>query len=312
MWHLEAPPRILENVTFVQLRIFACAARTGSFAKAAELLEISPPAVSGQIKTLEQRLGRSLFHRRKGATPTLTTDGEHVLECVEKIFAIGKRMLLPDATPASKALLRVSVGSFLREHYFKSLMFRIYDELPHIDLDLYPETSPAEAIRMVENGELDFAIYALPRDAQIPPHSRQICELPLIMVGPPGTNASLLTGERSLDDFKFIFPVRREVGARWAKKLLRELGLKPRTSPRFVEFVDVVVKMVENGDGIGHVMAYAVADKVAAGRLEVLEIPLSPMRRLITRSPYAADGAEELEAFLCEALSAPGRPLSFL
>lgn len=45
------------------LRVFEAAARTGSFARAGEILAMSAPAVSQQIKALETHLGRALFHR---------------------------------------------------------------------------------------------------------------------------------------------------------------------------------------------------------------------------------------------------------
>ena len=45
------------------LRVFEAAARAGSFARAAETLNISPPAVGQQIRALEDHLGRALFER---------------------------------------------------------------------------------------------------------------------------------------------------------------------------------------------------------------------------------------------------------
>lgn len=54
------------------LRVFEAAARTESFARAAELLNMSPPAVSQQIKALEGHLGRPLFVR--GAKQVTLTD----------------------------------------------------------------------------------------------------------------------------------------------------------------------------------------------------------------------------------------------
>ena len=54
------------------LRVFEAAARTGSFARAAEVLNMSPPAVSQQIKALEGVLGRDLFER--GARSIALTD----------------------------------------------------------------------------------------------------------------------------------------------------------------------------------------------------------------------------------------------
>ena len=53
------------------LRTFVTVHRAGSFTRAAALLGLSQPAVTGQIRTLERQLGRPLFLRQaRGVTPT--------------------------------------------------------------------------------------------------------------------------------------------------------------------------------------------------------------------------------------------------
>ncbi len=49
----------------IRLRVFYEAARHGSFTKAADVLFLTQPAVSFQIKSLEEALGARLFHREK-------------------------------------------------------------------------------------------------------------------------------------------------------------------------------------------------------------------------------------------------------
>ncbi|MEU8887403.1 LysR family transcriptional regulator [Streptomyces sp. NPDC048442] len=57
------------------LRTFVTVHRAGSFTRAAALLGLSQPAVTGQIRTLERQLGRPLFLRRaRGVTPTAIGD----------------------------------------------------------------------------------------------------------------------------------------------------------------------------------------------------------------------------------------------
>ncbi|MFE0640510.1 LysR family transcriptional regulator [Streptomyces sp. NPDC058877] len=57
------------------LRTFVTVHRAGSFTRAAVLLGLSQPAVTGQIRTLERQLGRPLFLRRaRGVTPTTIGD----------------------------------------------------------------------------------------------------------------------------------------------------------------------------------------------------------------------------------------------
>ncbi len=65
------------------LRVFEAAARLGSFAKAADELAMSPPAVSKQIRALEGHLGRDLFHRGAHSV-TLSEEGIAFLPSVQQ------------------------------------------------------------------------------------------------------------------------------------------------------------------------------------------------------------------------------------
>ena len=65
-------------------RVFLTIVKYGSFQKAAELHNVTPPAISHIIKQLEQDFGFSLFVRsRRGVA--LTASGESVLQAVSVI-----------------------------------------------------------------------------------------------------------------------------------------------------------------------------------------------------------------------------------
>lgn len=292
-----------DEVTFGQLRTFAVAARTGSFAHAAEQLVISQPSVSEQIMMLEERLGYRLFRRRRGTTPVLTVEGEAALEEIERILNARSNLLEIGRQPAAKILLRISVGHYLRENYLRQVFPRLFREYPEVEIDLQPLFTPTEVTRMLEDGELEMAIYAESVHAEIQPHTRKICETTTVVIAPPGTRARLAAGECSLDDFQFIYPGRRDVAKRNAKQFLRSMGLTPRLPTMFVDFVDALAELVEDGKGIGVTMAYAVADRIAAGTVEVLDMHLPPLRRLIARAPGAPEVTRAIEDILCEALA---------
>ena len=65
------------------LRVFEAAARHGSFARAAEALNMSPPAVSQQIRALEGHLGKPLF-QRGARSVALTDSGRQYLSTVAR------------------------------------------------------------------------------------------------------------------------------------------------------------------------------------------------------------------------------------
>lgn len=304
MMELSTLRQISEDITFVQLRTFVCAAQAGSFIRAADMLGISQPAVSEQIRILEKHLGCLLFERRRGSTPILTPIGEEILADAEIALIASASLTKNVRSHSQKIRLRISTGPYLREKYLRPLIPRIYREYPDVELDIHSIDTSDEAVRMFESGALDLATFAMTLDEVPPAHTRQICELPFMLVAAPGTRAQIASGEKSLNDFQYIFPFRREAGgALLAKRCMLDLGLMPSSSPIYVQYVDVVVQMVEDGQGIGHLLAYSIADRIEAGTLEALDVELAPMRRLIARSPLAPPVASAIEDMLCAELS---------
>jgi DNA-binding transcriptional LysR family regulator len=75
-----------------QLRTFVTVAKLGHITRAAETLHVTQPAVTGQIKALEQELGIALFDREPGRIK-LTKAGELLLPEVEKTLGVYHAML---------------------------------------------------------------------------------------------------------------------------------------------------------------------------------------------------------------------------
>ncbi|MCH8518053.1 MAG: LysR family transcriptional regulator, partial [Cyclobacteriaceae bacterium] len=78
------------------LRAFEAAARLGSFQKAAEELNVTPPAISHQVRVLEEYLDVTLFHR-EARRVRLTEQGEMYLAAVSEglhRIAAATRLLL--------------------------------------------------------------------------------------------------------------------------------------------------------------------------------------------------------------------------
>ena len=124
------------------IRVFEAAARTSSFARAAERLAMSPPAVSQQIRALEDHLGRQLF-TRAAAGVTLTDDGRALLTACSNPLARIEAVTNEFAHPKQKTLV---IGA--------SLMFSIawlsprlpdfLRENPNIRIDLRAMTGRPE------------------------------------------------------------------------------------------------------------------------------------------------------------------------
>ena len=75
------------QVSHAQLKAFHAVALTGSFTRAAERLFLTQPAVSDQVRKLEERYGVLLFHRNKRSV-RLTDLGERLLAVTQRLFVI--------------------------------------------------------------------------------------------------------------------------------------------------------------------------------------------------------------------------------
>lgn len=78
-------------MNFKHLHYFWVTAKAGGVVKASEQLHLTPQTLSGQIKLLEERLGRKLF-RKAGRKLELTDDGRVALRYADDIFALGQEL----------------------------------------------------------------------------------------------------------------------------------------------------------------------------------------------------------------------------
>ncbi len=294
---------LLDTITFAQLRAFECVAREGSFAKAAETLDIAQPSVSEQVANLEARLGRLLFLRRRGTTPVLTRDGEEMLAIVREILTAAQNLFAPTRNSVGKPVVRISVGHYLRQRFLIPAMPKILRDNPGIEVELYPLMASPQARRQIEEGILDLAIYSVPELEDVWPGARKVCDVPMIMCAQVGTSEKLKDGTCKLEDFRYVFPIRREFGERWALQRLRALNLPYSVEPEFVEFVDVVPHMVEDGQVIAFMITEAVERHVEAGRMELLDYPVPAWHRIIGRANNPTQAVLAVEQYLCEAMS---------
>ncbi|MGA7071308.1 LysR substrate-binding domain-containing protein [Bradyrhizobium sp.] len=150
------------NITLRQLRYFDALARHRHFGRAAEACAISQPALSMQIKEMEEVLGGVLLER-SARQIALTTFGEELLLRVRDILRSVDE--LGDFARATRDRLagRLRVGMIPTVAPY--LLPKVIENLArlHPELDIHVrETLTAKLIKEVAEGRLDTAIVALP------------------------------------------------------------------------------------------------------------------------------------------------------
>jgi DNA-binding transcriptional LysR family regulator len=142
-----------------QLRTFVAVAELGHLTRAAEKLHISQPAVSGQIKALEDTLGAELFERGP-AGMTLTHAGRHLLPLAERVLVAAAELRREAQSLKGRVQGKLRVGTVLEPRFLHvgEFLARLVERYPMIEVDLHQEFS-GEALKKVRDGELDASYY---------------------------------------------------------------------------------------------------------------------------------------------------------
>ncbi|WP_333844998.1 transcriptional activator NhaR [Limnohabitans sp.] len=124
-------------MNFKHLYYFWVTARAGGVMRAGEQLHTTPQTLSGQIKLLEESLGRKLF-RKNGRQLELTEDGHKALSYADDIFALGSELKAAmNQTQAGVRTLEFRVG--VADSVAKSVAYRL----------LEPALSIPEPVRLI-------------------------------------------------------------------------------------------------------------------------------------------------------------------
>ncbi|MGL5012618.1 MAG: LysR substrate-binding domain-containing protein [Paracoccaceae bacterium] len=152
----------MNNVTIRQLRYFEALADQRHFGRAADVCAISQPALSMQIKELEEQLGALLFER-SAKQLRLTRFGEafalRVRDILRGIDALGE--MARAAQGPRLAQLRIGVIPTIAPYLLPAIIGDLMRDNPNLDLHVR-ETLTPKLLQELSDGRIDAAILALP------------------------------------------------------------------------------------------------------------------------------------------------------
>src|SRR5690606_11138709 len=99
----------IPRLNYQHLLYFWAVVRTGSLRKSCEELNLSPPTVSAQLRTFEERIGEKLL-AKSGRTLVPTEVGRLVFTYADEIFGLGRDLLSALAQRPTQRPLRLAVG----------------------------------------------------------------------------------------------------------------------------------------------------------------------------------------------------------
>lgn len=261
-----------------QLLTFSTVVAEGSMTAAAERLYLTQPAVSQQIRNLEDELGVILLVRGvRQAKPTV--QGQLLFEYARKIIALTQAAQLAVQTLGEgiKGSLRVGALNSLGLYILSPMVGGFLRHNPKVSMQLRYEEGP-ELLRALRANEIDVAI--LPEAAAeygaelVGLEERALLKDEIWLVA--SSRVVSAAGSMKLAELadRPVAVLRGEYPAfdRKLRDLLQAIGVE--LTPAFESNnVGTLKKVIESGLGCGFLPAHSVRKQVRAGRLSVIELP---------------------------------------
>jgi DNA-binding transcriptional LysR family regulator len=145
-----------------RLQVFHTVARLLSFTKAAETLHMTQPAVTFQIRQLEEHFNTRLFDRTHNRI-SLTAAGDKVFEYSDKILALYGEMdnKVRELTGDVSGVLLIGASTTIAEYVLPSLLGEFKIKYPSVNMRLSVSNSVG-VVHMVENNSVDVGIVESP------------------------------------------------------------------------------------------------------------------------------------------------------
>jgi DNA-binding transcriptional LysR family regulator len=266
------------HVTLRQLDVFEAVARLLSYTRAAEELHLSQPAVSMQIRQLEDTVGLALFEKL-GKRIQLTEAGHELFHYSQAINCQLREAeeVMQSLKGLSRGRLKVAVASTVN-YYAPRLLAGFSRCYPGVSLHL-DVTNRENLVRLLDANETDLVLMGQPPE-DIDLESEPFMDNPLVVIAPP---AHPLVGAEPIDLQRLAAEtfVMREPGSgtRMAmERFFEERGLKLKRGMEMTRN-EAIKQAVRAGLGLSVVSLHTIELELETGRLRVLEVEDFPVIR---------------------------------
>ncbi len=258
-----------------RLQVFYTVARLLSFTRAAEAMHMTQPAVTFQVRQLEEHFNTRLFDRTHNRI-SLTEAGMRIYEYAERIFELYSEMenAVRELTGDVSGVLNVGASTTIAEYMLPSLLGDFKARYPDVNISLKVANSDG-IVSMVENNVIDLGVVEAPvtnKNLVV----EQCRTDQLVLIVPRGH--ALASCDRvpitRLLDYPYIH---REQGSGTREVIIEHLavaGIKPSDLNVAMELgsLEAIKGAVEAGMGISVLSRATISKEVKLGTLAAVNL----------------------------------------
>lgn len=266
------------HLTLRQIKVFDTVARLSSYSRAAEQLHLTQPAVSMQVKQLEETIGLPLFDQI-GKKIYLSEAGQEFQRYSRNILQqlMEAESVIEDLKGLRHGKLTISVAS-TASYFMPQLLGRFNKQFPGITISLNV-TNRETLLQQLAHNEMDVAVMGRP-PADLGLEAISFMENPLVIIAPA---SHPLAQEKSIPLARIqqeSFLVREQgSGTRIAmERFFTEQGIRLTTGIE-MSTNEAIKQAVQAGMGLGILSLNTIGLELETKRLVVLDVESFPIRR---------------------------------
>ena len=245
----------------------------GSITAAARAHYVTQPAVSIQLRKLQDELGAVLFEIR-GREVRFTAAGEIVLEYARRMSALGREMRreLGDLEEMRRGRIALGTIDAASIYVLPDVYSRFQSLYPGIDIHL-EIASTAPLLRKLRGGEIDILVGTLPVETDDDLEIFPVYDESLVVIAPRGhplTRRRRITAG-DLVRYTFISFHEESITRRIIERVLIGKGVTPKISMA-IDSPEAIKNLVSSGIGLAILPERAVRDEIAQRRVVQLAI----------------------------------------
>lgn len=255
-----------------QLRGFYEIAREHSFTRAADKLFLTQPAISLQVKALEEELGEMLFERTR-KNIRMTPAGEILFQRVREVFQHLEMAREEIAALQRELRGRLAIGTSDTNctYVLPGILSAFRQRYPQVELDIRNRMT-SEVLPLIINNEVNFGLVTLPvRHRNLV--SEKLYTRPDVLICPPGHALARRKYVRleEVGEHPLLVLERGSTSRQLLEDDFRRVGVVPEVAMS-LGGIDVIKRLVEIGLGLALVPRVAVREEVEAGRLAMVAV----------------------------------------
>ena len=235
-------------MTLLSYQVFKTVADHGSFRKAADILGLTPSAISHTIASLENELGFSVLNRSKAGV-TLTNYGEHLLPYVNVVLNSDESLQQAIAEFNGLKQGKVKVGCFssVCTNWLPDIMHSFQMEFAKITIEVFQGTYD-DVVYWLKNGIVDLGFLSVSSSGDIP--IEPLYKDPLLCVVPKGMKRITDNEYMEIGEMRtYQFVTQRESTDADIQNFLKENSLDVQSNYHVVDDLSTIA-MVAHGFGI--------------------------------------------------------------